>query len=209
MTFASRQDAGCKLGCQLLERRIQPDLILGLPRGGIIVAGEVAKILQCPLDVVVVRKIGHPDCREFAVGALAAHGIVVLDQPALNQTRVAPEALEAVIAEEAERLVAYQLKFERGSRMALAGKRVLVVDDGLATGASAEAAVRSVEKQGAQHVIVAVPVASANGFARLVGVSDEVIALLVDPDFEAVGQYYGAFSQTTDDEVLAVLRSCP
>lgn len=205
MTFASRKEAGEKLGLELQARKVQADAILGLPRGGVVVAAEIARILKRPLDVLVVRKIGHPHFREFAVGALAEAETVVLDRLALERTNVRSSELDEVIAEETARLKDYVKKFEHGKRSSLEGKSILLVDDGLATGATTEAAVRSAKKQGAARVTVAVPVASANGYARLASVSDDVVALLIDPNFQAVGQYYWSFSQTTDEEVLRLL----
>src|SRR6185503_9869645 len=200
MVFVSRQEAGRKLADYLCEHNVQADLVLGLPRGGVIVAAEVARILRLPLDVIVVRKIGHPRHREFAVGALAEGDVVVLDAEAIERTSVSQTELEEVIAEEKERLREYQLKFEQETGPDLVEKAVLLVDDGLATGATTEAAVLSARKRNARTVVVAVPVASDNAYERLRRVADNVIALLVDPDFDAVGRYYERFAQTTDTE---------
>lgn len=207
MTFASREEAGRKLGHHLAERNIAADVVLGLPRGGVVVAAEVARILQLPLDVLVVRKIGHPWHREFAVGALAEKGVVVLDENSIGQHPLVRAELDRVIAEETERLRDYQAKFHRAVEHELRDKGVLIVDDGLATGATTEAAVKSAKEQNARTVIVVAPVASTNAVDRLSGVADEVIALLVEPDFDAVGRYYQEFSQTTDEEVVALLRA--
>ena len=205
MLFQSRQDAGRQLGNHLASAKLQADVILGLPRGGVIVAAAVAAILHRPLDVLVVRKIGHPRFREFAVGALAEGGVVVLDAEELQRSHVDQEKLNQVIAEEKERLGSYRSKFARHARTALENKSIVLVDDGLATGSTLEAAVRSVRQHAASRVTVAVPVASASGYERLAAVSDEMIVLHVDPAFEAVGQYYSSFPQTTDDEVLQAL----
>jgi putative phosphoribosyl transferase len=207
MMFASRQQAGRKLGQELLSRQLQPDIVLGLPRGGVVVAGEVAKILKRPLDVLVVRKIGHPRFREFAVGALAEGEVVVLDELVLERARLDPDQLNAVIAEESQRLSDYRARFARAQRAGLESQTIILVDDGLATGATAEAAVQSARKQGAGKIIIAVPVASQSGWERLTKVSDQVIALVVDPSFEAVGQYYRSFPQTSDEEVIEVLAN--
>jgi len=206
MTFSSREQAGRELGKRLLELGVKPDVVLGLPRGGVQVAAEAARILQCPLDVLVVRKIGHPRQREFAVGALAEPDVVLLDRDASEKARVEDADLQAVIAEETERLQNYQTKFHPTGAMLLEGRTVLIIDDGLATGATTEAAVLSARQQKAQRVIVASPVASSHAAARLRAVADEVITLVTDPEFGAVGQYYGFFPQTTDEEVLALLQ---
>lgn len=207
MTFASREDAGRKLGWRLKEQGAQADVVLGLPRGGVVVAAEVAHILQVPLDVLIVRKIGHPLQREFAVGALAEENVVVLDELVIGQNPAIRAELDAVIAEEKERLRRYQTAFHRPGLPSLADKAVLLVDDGLATGATTEAAALSARKQNACRVTVAAPVASTNAVERLRRVADEVIVLWVDPMFDAVGRYYDVFSQTTDEEVLGLLKA--
>ena len=205
MIFSSREEAGRKLGLHLAELEVRPDVVLGLPRGGVVVAAQVARILKRPLGVIVVRKVGHPRHREFAVGALSEDGIVLLDHEAMKETDVTRAELEEVIADETRRLSDYQAKFHRAEPPALSGKTVLIVDDGLATGATAEAAIMSAKSRKALKVLVAVPVASPGAVDRLSAVSDGVIALSVDPDFAAVGQYYALFPQTDDHEVLALL----
>jgi len=206
MMFASREDAGRQLGRYLKHREIQADLVLGLPRGGAIVAAEVAHVLEVALGVLIVRKIGHPWHREFAVGALAESGVVLLDEHVIGKNPLLRSELEQIIAEERERLQAYQLRF-RQEQLDLGGKAVLLVDDGLAMGSTTEAAVASARKQGARKVMVAAPVASSSAVHRLRMVADEVASLFVDPDFDAVGRYYDVFTQTTDEEVIDVLRA--
>jgi putative phosphoribosyl transferase len=206
MVFASREDAGQKLGRYLKDQNIRADLVLGLPRGGVIVAAQVAHILQLPLDVLVVRKIGHPWHREFAVGAMAENGVVLFDERAIGKNPLIRLELNEILEEEKERLRAYQARF-RHEPLDLTGKAVLLVDDGLATGSTTEAAVLSAKKQNASQVIVAVPVASTNAVERLRKVADDVRALWVDPEFDAVGRYYEVFSQTTDEEVLDLLKA--
>jgi len=206
MKFASRQDAGWRLGQLLCQQGVKADWVLGLPRGGVVVAAEVARALQCPLDVLIVRKIGHPWHREFAVGALAEPDVVILDEDSLLEFSAPREELDKVIAEEMERLREYRLRFHRAEMPLLDGKTVLLVDDGLATGATAEAAVQSVKRQNAERVIITAPVASTNAIERLRCVADDVVVLLVDAGFRAVGQYYDEFFPTTDDEVIALLR---
>ncbi len=207
MTFASRHDAGSRLGCLLRDEGAETDLVLGLPRGGVVVAAEVARVLQKPLDVLVVRKIGHPFYREFAVGALAEPDVIVLDENSLNRNPVSRAQLDEVIAEESKRLRQYQQEFRRQLRLNLDGKRIVLVDDGLATGATMEAAVQSAIRSGSQSVIVAVPVASTHAVQRLRSVASDVRTLIADEAFQAVGQYYTEFSQTSDAEVIALLRA--
>src|SRR5579863_8213971 len=124
MTFLSREEAGRELGQRLLEQGVKADVVLGLPRGGVVVAAEVAKILQCPLDVLVVRKIGHPRQREFAIGALAENDIVLLDDEVVQRSHLAPNELSEFIAEETARLREYRARFHHPNEMPLSGKSV-------------------------------------------------------------------------------------
>ena len=204
MVFASREEAGRRLGYYVKERGVRADVVLGLPRGGVIVAAEVSHVLQLPLDVLVVRKIGHPWHREFAVGAMAEGGVVVFDQRVVGTNPLIRAPLEEIIQEEKERLRVYQAKFHH--ERDLSGKAALLVDDGLATGSTTEAAVLSARKQHASSVTVAAPVASTAAVERLQRVADEVCVLYIDPDFDAVGRYYDEFSQTSDEEVLDLLK---
>ncbi len=205
MKFASRQEAGCRLGELLREQNVQADLVLGLPRGGVVVAAEVARLLERPLDVLVVRKIGHPWHREFAVGALAEPGVVIFDEASLSEIPVACSELDEVVAEETARLQSYCRQFHLSGAPVLDGKSVLLVDDGLATGATAEAAALSTKQQRARRVIVAAPVASTKAVERLARVADKVVALVTDPAFVAAGRYYRKFLATSDAEVLVLL----
>jgi predicted phosphoribosyltransferase len=206
MTFASRQDAGRRLGKYLYERGINADLVLGLPRGGVVVAAEVARELNLPLDVLVVRKIGHPFQPEFAVGALAEPDSVFLNDRTLNEFPVPQVKLEKVIAAEKARLQDYRRRFHLSEMPALEGKVVLLVDDGLATGATAEAAAISVLRQNARRLVVAVPVASPEAASRLRHVAADVKVLSEEPDFHAVGQFYDEFAPTEDEEVIGLLK---
>lgn len=207
MPFASRHHAGEMLGRRLLQQGVEADVVVGLPRGGVVVAAEVARILQCPLDVLVVRKIGHPFHREFAVGALAEGHVLLLDEKNIGSSRSVRTQLVDVIREEKERLLQYQFKFHQDSNIDFHNLTVLLVDDGLATGATMEAAVLSAHRRGARKTFVAVPVASTSAVQRLKNAADEVFALIVDPRFEAVGAYYTTFPQTTDEEVLNLLQT--
>ena len=203
--FASREDAGRRLGQWLRHRRVEAELVLGLPRGGVVVAAEVAHSLNVPLDVLIVRKIGHPLHREFALGALAEGGVVVLDEVAMTSDPLVRAELDHVIAEESERLKDYQSRFPHA--LGISSKVVLLVDDGLATGATTEAAVRSAWRLGARGVIVSAPVGSTHAIERLQRVADPVEVMWVDPEFDAVGRYYESFPQTTDEEVRDLLVS--
>lgn len=205
MSFLSRQDAGQKLARHLLNESIGVDVVIGLPRGGVIVAGEVAHTLHRPLGVLVVRKIGHPMHREFAVGALAENDVILLNERIISNETVRAE-LSEVVREEKERLLQYQRKFQ-GQKKDLCDKTVLIVDDGLATGTTMEAAALSARRQGAGKVLIAVPVGSTTAIEKLERAADAVIALIADPGLEAVGAYYESFPQTDDEEVVSVLQA--
>ena len=143
VTYLSREDAGRRLGQYLVEKNVRPDFVLGLPRGGVIVAAQVAGLLQCALGVLAVRKIGHPKHREYAVGALAESGVVRLDETALAESNIVAADLQKIIAEETKRLQAAEAMFHATGKLDLRDNTVLIVDDGLATGATAEAPSRA------------------------------------------------------------------
>ncbi len=207
MIFASRQEAGERLGEFLQGRGITADLVLGLPRGGVVVAAGVAHELKLPLDVLVVRKIGHPRQPEFAVGALAEPDSIFLNDEALREFPVSRAELEHVIVTEKKSLLEYRRQFHLHGIPSLEGKIVLLVDDGLATGATAEAAAISARKQHARQIVIAAPVASTNAVERLRRVADDVEVIYEEVVFQAVGQFYREFSQTNEEEVISLLRN--
>lgn len=203
--FASREDAGRRLARYLIERKCQADVVAGLPRGGVVVAAEIARELRLPLEALVVRKIGHPMHREFAVGAMAEGGVVLLDEEAIGRNPPVREELDQIVEEETNRLRQQQALFHGPGLRDWSGKTVILVDDGLATGATMEAAALSARRQYARRVVVAVPIASPTAVDRLASVADAVEAMWVDENFEAVGGYYKSFSQTDDEEVRELL----
>ena len=207
MRFHSRLEAGHWLGERMRTIGVNADLVLGLPRGGVVVAAEVARSLGCPLATLVVRKLGHPHHRELAVGAIAEPDVVVHDEESLHWSPPSQAELSAVEAEEIRRLRHYQQLFHPAGLPELSGKIVWLVDDGLATGATMEAAVNAARKREALQVKVAVPVASTNAMARIARLADDVIALEVDGGFMAVGRYYQEFAQVNDGEVVALLKA--
>jgi predicted phosphoribosyltransferase len=184
-------------------------VVLALPRGGVPVAVEVARALGAPLDVVVVRKVGLPGQPEVGAGAVTEDGVVFLDQALLTRVRLTTAGLERVVAAEraelARRVESYR---HGGSPASLAGRVAVVVDDGLARGVTAVAAVRAVRSRGAAMVVVAVPVASTEGVQRVARECDAVVCPVVLDRFGAVGRYYRDFAQVSDEEVRALLGSC-
>jgi predicted phosphoribosyltransferase len=215
--FKDRYEAGRLLAEMLEPYRPEQPVVVGLPRGGVPVAAEVARALGAPLDVAVVRKIGAPQNTEYAIGAVAEGGVHVLGQRQGRSADLSASELGALIAR-AESELDERLRRYRGTRrpIELGGRTAIVVDDGLATGRTALAAVRSLRRREAARVILAAPVASAEA-ARLLGdVADEVLCLEIPPDLWAVGAWYVDFRPTTDDEVARLLAendsgsvSCP
>ncbi|MEU1782662.1 MULTISPECIES: alpha/beta family hydrolase [Streptomyces] len=207
MRFDDRVDAGRRLAGRLEDLRDADPLVLGLPRGGVPVAFEVAHALGAPLDVILVRKLGVPYHRELGFGAIGEGGIRVISEDIMRMSRVDEDDLaEVQRAEEAE--LARQAKRFRGGRprIPLTGRTVIVVDDGIATGASASAACRVARAEGAARVVLAVPVAPPDAAERIGPEVDELICLSTPPLFSAVGEWYRDFSQTADEEVVALLH---
>jgi len=204
--FQDRRDAGRRLAALLEPFRDELPVVVGIPRGGVPVAAEVARALGVPLDVTVVRKIGAPQNPEFAIGALAEGGIHVLSERTVRALGLSEPELLALIArvegELAERRVRYR---GRGEPAPLSGRTVILVDDGLATGLSALAAVRSLRERGASRVILAVPVAAPESAQELRRYADEVVCVEEPSDLWAVGYWYEDFRPTTDEEVAVLL----
>jgi putative phosphoribosyl transferase len=208
MRFRSRPDAGCRLAEQLQRLRAEDPLVVGLARGGVPVAAEVAGALGAPLDVLVVRKLGCPWQPELGVGAIGEDGVTIVNRPLVASLGLTPQEVEAVARRERAELER-RLDRYRAGRPAhpVEGRTVILVDDGMATGSTARAAVRVLRARGARRVVVAVPVASAEAVRALGGVADEVVALRTPTWFLAVGQFYEDFAQTTDQDVTRLLAT--
>lgn len=205
--FADRRTAGRELAAALEHLRGEDLVVLGLPRGGVPVAYEVATALQAPLDVVVVRKLGLPGQPELAMGAVGEGGVVVLNEQILELGRVGPQELEPVRAREAAEVQQRARRFRGSSgREPLTGRTAVLVDDGIATGATARAACVVVRAQGAARLVVAVPVAPPSAVEQMRAVADEVVCLRSPERFGAVGVFYRDFGQTTDEEVCRLLE---
>ncbi|RLM89325.1 phosphoribosyltransferase [Halobellus sp. Atlit-38R] len=204
--FEDRADAGRQLADVLETRGVDADIVLAIPRGGLPVGRAVADALGLPLDIVAARKLGAPQNPELAIGAVASDGTVWLNESLIDDLRVPDSYVDERIERERE---AAQEKVERyrGDRSApdLRGKTVLVVDDGVATGATTTACIRQVEQSGAERVILAVPVAPPDTAERLRSEADEVICVAEPSHFGAVGQFYDSFVQVTDDEARSYL----
>jgi putative phosphoribosyl transferase len=206
-TFTNRAQAGRELAAAVAATRpAAPLLVLGLPRGGVPVAFEIARQLAAPLDVLVVRKVGMPDQPELAIGAIAVGGVRVRNDM-LPQGLVSDEAFERVARHEADELARREQAYRKGKPpLALRGAHVLLVDDGLATGATMLAAIEAARRGHARRVTVAVPVASHEAASRVRQAADEVVILLTPRWLGAIGEFYENFAQTSDAEVLRLLQ---
>ena len=209
MRFRNRTDAGRRLAGELGPYAGRDDVIvLALPRGGVPVGAEVARALGAPLDVFLVRKLGVPGREELAMGAIASGGVRVLNQDVLDQLRISPRWVDAVAAEELEELARREAAYRDGRPAPdVRGKTVVLVDDGLATGASMKAAVAALRGLGPARIVAAVPVGARETCQELGEMADEVVCAETPDPFYAVGSWYADFEQTTDEEVRELLAA--
>lgn len=208
MRFRNRSDAGRLLAGQLTPYAYRPDVkVLALPRGGVPVAFEVASRLHAPLDVWLVRKLGAPSIPELAIGAIASGGVETISADAVRRLSVTQEQLDAITARERQELERRESLY-RGNQapVSIHGQTAILVDDGIATGASMHAAITSLRRLEAEAIVVAVPVASPDACAALEREADRVVCLSQPSNLNSVGEWYEDFSQTTDDEVRSLLE---
>ncbi len=207
VAFDDRVAAGRQLASILGDLREQNPVVLGLPRGGVVVAAEVARALGAPLDAIVVRKLGVPVQPELAMGAIGEDGVRIIAEDVMRRARINADELAAVELRERDELERRARLYRgEGSRLALGGRIAIVVDDGIATGSTASAACRVARAHGAAQVILAVPVGSPEAIASLSEAADEVRCLEAPTWLGAIGQFYRNFAQVGDDEVVALLR---
>jgi len=208
MVFKDRKDAGKQLAGELLRFRDTPGVIvLGLPRGGVPVAAEIARALRCPLDILIVRKIGFPGDPEFAVGAVSETGTVVFNESIVVSYRVSRDYLERETARQKGEIARRVALYREGKEVPpLAGKTVILVDDGVATGATIKAAISTLQQESIARLVVALPVAAQEAERALAPLADEWLCLQTPPDFRSVGQYYADFDQVEDEKVVAMLK---
>jgi predicted phosphoribosyltransferase len=207
MLFRDREDAGRRLAEELTRYRDEDPLVLALPRGGVVVGYEVARALDAPLDIIVARKLGAPHQPELGIGAIAPGDVRVLDEMAIQLLGISKAQIEQTVAEE-RREMERRLQCYRGDRPLpdLGGRTVILVDDGLATGVTARAAIQAIRRQAPRRLVLAVPVCPPETAETLRPLVDDLMALSTPPDFHAVGLWYGTFAQTSDDEVIALLQ---
>ena len=205
--FRNRQDAGRLLAVELAAYADRPDvLVLALPRGGVPVGFEVAEALRVPLDVFIVRKLGVPGQPEYAMGAIATGGVRVLNDSVVRMLDIDSADIEAITLQEQDELARRELLYRDGRPAPEVGNHtLLVVDDGLATGSTMRAAVQALRALRPTRIVVAVPTASAETCEQMRSEADEVVCLQTPEPFRAVGLWYEDFSQTSDDEVRALL----
>jgi putative phosphoribosyl transferase len=207
MHFQNRTEGGRALAEKLLDYRDQPDvLVLALPRGGVPVAAEVAQALRLPLDVFLVRKLGAPGNEELALGAVATGGVRVLNQSIIEAFEVTQAELDSIIAAEQQELERRQRAYRDGlSPPEIRDRTVLLIDDGLATGATMYAAVLALRQQQPARIVVGVPVAAPETCAEFRDEVDEIVCAITPEPFYGVGMWYRDFEQTSDDEVRELL----
>lgn len=206
--FANRADAGRRLAVALRDYAHRPGvMVLGLPRGGVPVAFEVARDLDAPLSLCLVRKLGVPHQPELAMGAIASGGVRYLDPEIIAQSRVESGVLEQVIQREQHELERRERQYYQSQPLlSLTGRIVIVVDDGMATGATMRVALAALRQHPLQKLIVAIPVAPASSLEALSALADRVICLATPDPFHAVGEWYQDFSQVEDETVCSLLR---
>ena len=209
--FRDRREAGRLLAAKLSTYAGKPDIVvLGLPRGGVPVAFEVARALAAPLDVFLVRKLGVPGHEELAMGAVASGGVVVLNDDVIARLGIAPEEIDAVAAKETAELARREQLYRSGrTSPEFSGRTVILVDDGLATGATMRAAITALRQSGPARIIVAVPTAAPDICEEFKKQADEIVCYMTPAPFLAVGRWYEDFGQTTDNEVCALLAQAP
>jgi len=206
--FDDRVDAGKQLADKLLHYKEDPNaIVIGLPRGGVVLSAEVAKMLHLPMDVVCPRKLGAPMNPEFAIGAITETGEGIFNEEAINYLQVSDHYLEKIIEEEKEQ-ARRRLKLYRQGMLPrnLKDKVIIIVDDGLATGSTMKAAITSVKAEGAQKIVAAVPVSPIDTYEEIRLMVDEIVCLSLPPLFQAVGQFYNHFGQTSDDDVVEIMK---
>jgi putative phosphoribosyl transferase len=206
--YKDRKDAGIQLASLLMKYRDRKDVIvLALPRGGVVTGYEIAKALNCPLDILIIRKIGFPGQPELAVGAISETGAVVLNEGIISTYNVSKDYIEKEITKQKNE-ISRRINFYRGGKgiSPLDGKTIILVDDGIATGATMKAAISTMKKEKIVRLIAALPVSSEDAVEEIKKMVDEWVCPETDAWFTAVGNYYQDFAQVSDDKVTELLK---
>lgn len=208
LLFKDRKEAGRKLGEALKSMQIQDGVVIAIPRGGVVVGAQVAQLLDIPLDITIPKKVGAPQNPEVAVGAVTEDGTVIynenlLQRLGLSEKDLAP-SVQRIISEIKRRMLTYRGTSQRPD---VSHRHVILVDDGIATGSTVVAALRSIKKAGCKAITLAIPVAPPDTAARLEKEVDHLVCLISEEPFYAVGQFYENFEQVRDDEVIAIIKA--
>jgi predicted phosphoribosyltransferase len=206
--FRDRSDAGRRLASLLIPYARDEPLVIGLPRGGVVTASEIARVLRAPLDVLVARKLGATAQPEFGVGAIAPAGVRIIDRASVRMAGMTDADLATVIERESAELLRRERRYRAGrAPLDVHGRTVILVDDGVATGVTARAAIASLRRLGARRVILAVGVCATDSAIELRPEVDDLVCVLEPADMGAVGMYFDEFEQVSDDEVVALLEA--
>lgn len=207
MIFKNRKQAGEQLAQQLKKHQGKSTIVLAIPRGGVVVGREVAQALDCPLDVIIPRKLGAPGNSEFGIGAIGPYNQIFLDEDVIGQYQISKEYINAEIGRQGLEMERRERVYRGGKPpLILKDKTVVLVDDGIATGATTRAAIRSVKCQNPKELILAVPVGPKETISSLETEVDRVVCLATPEPFYAIGQFYQEFSQNTDQQVVEILQ---
>ena len=206
MRFKDRLEAGQKLAARLKKYQGENPLVLAIPRGGVVVGAQVAKKLNCPLEVIITRKLGAPGNPELAIGATTSKGGLVVDRELIDKLEITQNYLHAEHLKQLAEARRREKLYEKGDQPEILGRTVILVDDGLATGATMEAAIRAVQEGLPAKTVVAVPVAPLETAERLKILADDLVVLSTPEPFFAIGEFYENFPQVSDEEVIQILK---
>lgn len=205
--FIDRSDAGEKLSMKLERFKYENPIILAIPRGGIVTAYETIKKFGFEWDLIIPRKIGLPHNKEVAIGAISVDGTYIFNEKYINMLNISQDYIKNEILEQTEEIKRRLVKYKGNENFPdVKGKTVILIDDGIATGFTIQAAIHSIKKHNAKKIILAVPVAPQDAISQLEKIVDEVICLIIPDEFYAVGLHYKSFEQTTDEEVFSIVR---
>lgn len=205
--FKDRQEAGQKISATLKQISLKFDIVLAVPRGGVVVAGEIAREFQLPLDVVMAKKIGSPNLPDYAIGAIAPDGEILVHEKVVKKDRINPEEIN-YLANRVKKEINDRLDMYRSSKKAIdiAGKKVLLVDDGIASGFTIKAAINYLRRLKARQVYITVPVSSSSAYLDVQEAADFILVLETPDNFYAVGQFYEDFTEVEDKQVITILQ---